>query len=219
MRILLVEDDELIGDAVRDRLGRDGITVDWIRDGLDMPATADLAAFDLVILDIGLPGRDGLALLRDLRSAGDDIPVLVLTARYELDTRVEGLDSGADDYLVKPFAMAELTARCRALARRRRRSESARLVCRGVTFDLAALSASRGETRIDFAPKVFALARILAENQGRVVTRRSLEDHLYGWDGDAESNTVEVYVSQIRRKLGADFVRTVRGVGYMVPQE
>ncbi|UUX48816.1 response regulator [Nisaea acidiphila] len=219
MRILLVEDDEIIGDAVRSRLGRDGITIDWIENGLDMPDDKDLAAFDLVVLDIGLPGRDGLAVLRSLREAGEDIPVLLLTARYELDARVEGLDAGADDYLVKPFAMAELTARCRALSRRRRRGESTRLAWRHITFDPAAFSADTAGGQIRFTPKVFTLLRTLVENQGRVVTRRSLEAHLYGWDGDAESNTLEVYVSQIRRKLGADFVKTIRGVGYMVPRD
>lgn len=219
MRILLVEDDPLIGDAIRARLTRAGITVDWLRNAAGLDGMTELDAFDLMILDLGLPDRDGLEILREQRAAGHGLRVLILSARYELDTRVRGLDLGADDYLVKPFAMEELMARCRAIARRRgdRRSEVRQY--RDLRIDPASFVVLRGGESIMLTPKVFALLLIFVENQGRVLTRHALEDHLYGWGGEAESNTLEVFVSQIRRKLGADLIQTIRGVGYMLPRE
>ncbi|TSD86172.1 response regulator transcription factor [Mycobacterium sp. KBS0706] len=219
MRILLVEDDPLIGDAIRARLTRSGITVDWLRNAAGLDGITELDAFDLMILDLGLPDRDGLEILREQRAAGHGLRVLILSARYELDTRVRGLDLGADDYLVKPFAMEELMARCRAIARRRgdRRSEVRQY--RDLRIDPASFAVLRGGESITLTPKVFALLLMFVENQGRVLTRHTLEDHLYGWGGEAESNTLEVFVSQIRRKLGADLIQTIRGVGYMLPRE
>lgn len=219
MRILLVEDDPLIGDAIRARLTRSGMTVDWLKDAAGLDGMTELDAFDLMILDLGLPDRDGLEILREQRAAGHGLRVLILSARYELDTRVRGLDLGADDYLVKPFAMEELMARCRAIARRRGDRRSEALQYRDLRIDPASFTVLRGGESISLTPKVFALLLIFVENQGRVLTRHALEDHLYGWSGEAESNTLEVFVAQIRRKLGADLIQTIRGVGYMLPRE
>lgn len=219
MRILLIEDDPLIGDAIRTRLTRSGMTVDWLEDGADLDGITGMGVFDLMILDLGLPGRDGLEILRERRAGGDDLPILILSARYELDSRVRGLDLGADDYLVKPFAMEELMARCRALARRRGAHRSEVLRYRDLRIDPAALAVQRGDDSIALTPKAFALLLLFVENQGRVLTRHALEEHLYGWSGEAESNTLEVFVSQIRRKLGPDLIQTIRGVGYMLARE
>ncbi|WP_207485323.1 response regulator transcription factor [Arenibaculum pallidiluteum] len=219
MRILLVEDDPLIGDAIRARLTRSGMTVDWLPDGASLEGITELDAFDLMVLDLGLPDRDGLEILREQRAGGHSLPILILSARYEMDTRVRGLDLGADDYLVKPFAMEELMARCRALARRRGDRRPDLLQYRDLRIDPGSFTVRRGGESITLTPKVFALLRLLVENQGRVLTRHALEDHLYGWGGEAESNTLEVFVSQIRRKLGPDLIQTIRGVGYMLPRE
>lgn len=219
MRILLIEDDPLIGDAIRTRLTRSGMTVDWLENGDDLDSVAEMDAFDLMILDLGLPGRDGLEILKSRRAGGDDLPILILSARYALDSRVRGLDLGADDYLVKPFAMEELLARCRALARRRGARRSEVLRYRNLQIDPASLAVLRGDESVALTPKAFALLLLFVENQGRVLTRHALEDHLYGWSGETESNTLEVFVSQIRRKLGPDLIQTVRGVGYMAPRE
>lgn len=218
MRLLLVEDDALIGDAIRNALSRSGMAVDWMRNGNDLLSALKDNAFDVIVLDVGLPGRNGFDLLQDARKAGIGTPILILTARYELDERVKGLNLGADDYLVKPFAMEELTARCRALARRGDTAPRVEILCRGYRIDPAGMSVEGPSGTIALTPKAFSLLRILVESQGRVVTRRFLEESLYGWDGDAESNTLEAFVSQIRKKLGADFIRTIRGVGYMVPK-
>ena len=157
--------------------------------------------------------------LEEIRAAGQDLPVLILTARYELDARVEGLDLGADDYLVKPFAMEELMARCRALVRRRSRRPEQGILYADLRIEPASHSVVRAGSEIQLTPKVFSLLMLFIENKGRVLTRRVLEDHLYGWDGEAESNTLEVFVSQIRRKLGSDLIQTIRGVGYMLKRE
>lgn len=219
MRILLVEDDPLIGDAIRARLIRAGMTVDWLEDGASLDGIAELAGFDLLILDLGLPDRDGFEILRERRTDWSGTPILILSARYELDNRVRGLDLGADDYLVKPFEMEELLARCRALARRRGNHLSDVRQYRDLRIDPASFMVWRGGESVALTPKVFALLLRFIENQGRVLTRNALEEHLYGWNGEAESNTLEVFVSQIRRKLGADLIQTIRGVGYMLPRE
>ncbi|ALG72964.1 hypothetical protein VY88_14860 [Azospirillum thiophilum] len=219
MRILLVEDDPLIGDAIRARLTRAGMTVDWLENGASLDGVTEMDAFDLMVLDLGLPDRDGLEILREQREGGHGLPILILSARYELDSRVRGLDLGADDYLVKPFAMEELMARCRALARRRGDRRSEVLQYRDLRIDPAAFAVQRGGENIALTPKAFALLRLFIENQGRVLTRHALEEHLYGWSGEAESNTLEVFVSQIRRKLGPDLIQTIRGVGYMLPKD
>ena len=219
MRILLVEDDQLIGDAIQKTLIRNGYTVDWITDGTDLDDMSLLDEIDLLILDLSLPGKDGMDILKDVRTANQGLPVLIVTARYELDARVQGLDLGADDYMVKPFEMAELLARCRALARRRDREHTQCLNYRGMSIDPASCSVLKDGNRIQLTPKVFRLLLLFVDNQGRVLTRNALEERLYGWDQEVESNTLEVFVSRIRRKLGADIIQTIRGVGYLLPKE
>ncbi|WP_428929000.1 response regulator [Marinibacterium sp. SX1] len=217
MRILLVEDDPLVGDALVKSLGRDRARVDWIRDGEAAATALASGGFDLVVLDLGLPGRDGLSVLRDLRDRGDATPVLVLTARDGVEDRILGLDNGADDYLLKPFDTGELLARCRALLRRAQGRGDDRITLDALTVDLGANSVAVDGRPLHLPQKEFRLLVYLAERRGRVVPKAQLEQMLYGWDDGAESNTVEVYVSALRRKIGADRIRTLRGVGYMIP--
>ena len=219
MRILLVEDDLLIGDAMQKTLMRSGHAVDWVTDGTYLDDPSVVEDIDLVILDLNLPGKDGIEILKDLRSVNRSVPVLIVTARYELDARVLGLDLGADDYMVKPFEMAELLARCRALARRRDREHTQILNYRDLSIDPASCSVVRDGKTIQLTPKVFNLFLTFVDNQGRVLTRRALEEHLYGWEHEIESNTLEVFISRIRRKFGADIIQTIRGVGYLLPKE
>ena len=217
MRILLVEDDPLVGDALVKSLGRDRARVDWIRDGEAAATALASGGFDLVVLDLGLPGRDGLSVLRGLRDRGDATPVLVLTARDGVEDRILGLDNGADDYLLKPFDTGELLARCRALLRRAQGRGDDRIPLDALTVDLGANSVAVDGRPLHLPQKEFRLLVYLAERRGRVVPKAQLEQMLYGWDDGAESNTVEVYVSALRRKIGADRIRTLRGVGYMIP--
>lgn len=216
MRVLLVEDETLIADAIQVSLSRDGYTVDWVADAEtaeDALATTD---FDLVLLDLGLPGRDGLSVLRWMRAAERPEPVIILTAREAVENRIEGLDCGADDYLIKPFDMNELLARARALVRRANGRSAPNLVHGDIVVVPAALKVLRKDVPIELSPLAFQVLLLLLERSGRIVSKDDLADSLYGWDGNAESNTVEVYVSQIRKRLGSDLIRTVRGVGYVI---
>jgi DNA-binding response OmpR family regulator len=216
VRILLVEDDRLLGDGLRAGLHGDGHAVDWVTGCA--PAAAALAAepFDLVVLDLGLPDGDGLDLLRDLRQAGRDLPVLVLTARDTVDDRVRGLDGGADDYLVKPFDLAELCARARALARRSHGRADPLLRLGGLVLDPSARRVTLDGQALELGPREFAVLTVLLEQAGRVVSRRRLEEHVYSWGEVVGSNAVEVHVHHLRRKLGEGWIRTVRGVGYVI---
>lgn len=222
MRILLVEDDPIVGDALVKSLGRERARVEWARvewarDGDDAEAMLVVGGFDLVVLDLGLPGRDGLSLLKELRDRGDTTPVLVLTARDGVDDRIRGLDHGADDYLLKPFDTGELLARCRALLRRAQGRSDDTIRIGPLCVDLGAHAVTLDERLLHLPQKEFRLLVYLAERRGRVVPKAQLEQMLYGWDEGAESNTVEVYVSALRRKIGAGAIRTLRGVGYMIP--
>lgn len=217
MRILLIEDDDIIADAIAAHFDRCGAKLDVLTDCVGLTADDIDAPFDVVVLDLGLPGRSGLAFLKALRADGATVPVLIFTARYEVDARVNALNLGADDYLTKPFDMRELYARCQALARRRGQGKPVTLNYRDLRLDAGAKTVARGTTTLALTPKVFGLFCHLIENQGRVLSRAHLEEHLYGWDGEAESNTLEVFISQIRRAVGSDYVRTVRGIGYIVP--
>ena len=213
MRVLLVEDDPALGSAVRDYLAREGHAVDWVeRAGA---ARACLPGdYAIVVLDLGLPDGDGLALLPAIRRQADPPAVLILTARDRLSDRVRGLDAGADDYVVKPFDLPELAARVRAVARRRA-GRHAPVIERGaLTIDPAARVAARDGHPVDFTAHEYALVVALAEHPQRVFTRAQLESTLYALDKGATSNVVEVYVSRLRRKLGAGAIRTVRGIGY-----
>ncbi|MDO6729238.1 response regulator transcription factor [Marinovum sp. 2_MG-2023] len=219
MRVLIIEDDEVIADAVGIRFRRDGVQLDHLVSCEDLsPSDAD-ADFDVIVLDLGLPGADGLDFLRALRRTGSAVPVLVFTARYAVTARVEALNLGADDYLTKPFDMDELMARCRALARRRGGWTPSFLRHRDLTLDIAANSGRIGDRPLRLKPKVFQLLQYFIENRGRVLTKSMIESQLYGWNGEVESNTIEVFVSQIRREIGSDYIKTIRGVGYLMARD
>ena len=214
MRLLLVEDDPMIGEAARQGLRQEGHTVDWVRDGREAEAAVSGAPYDAVLLDLGLPRRDGLAILKTWRTRGVEVPVLIITARDAVSDRVAGLDAGADDYLVKPFDLDELSARVRAVARRRSgRAES--LVRVG---DLEIDSASRRVrwkgSDVNLSAREYALLEALADRPGAYLTRAQLEERLYGWDEEIASNAVEVHIHALRRKLDPELIRNVRGVGY-----
>jgi two-component system, OmpR family, response regulator QseB len=219
MRVLLAEDDTMIGEAVRAGLRRQGFTVDWVRDGAAAEQALNAEPYEACVLDLGLPRKDGLAVLRDLRRRGSSLPVLVLTARDAVTSRVEGLDAGADDYLVKPFDLIELVARLRAIMRRNAGRAAAVIEHRGVTLDPATLVVTRNGEAIQLSPREFALLHALIEHPGRILSRAQLEERLYGWGEEVESNVIEVHVHTLRRKLGVDFIRNVRGVGYRVVPE
>jgi two-component system response regulator QseB len=216
MRVLLAEDDDLLGDGLKTGLKQEGYTVDWVKDGQSAENALLDNEFDLVVLDLGLPKKAGLEVLKQLRSSGKHIPVLILTARDSVQDRVMGLDSGADDYLVKPFDLEELCARLRVL-QRRTSGRSAPIITHGnISLDPAAHKVQLNGEPINLSMREFVLLQHLMENIGRVIPRARLEEKLYGWDAEVESNSLEVFIHHLRKKLGSDFIRTVRGVGYMV---
>jgi two-component system, OmpR family, response regulator QseB len=216
MRILLVEDDELLGKGLRAGLAQQGYTVDWLRDGQAAELALLSEHFDLVVLDLGLPKRDGMDVLHNVRSKGNSTPVLILTAREGVETRVKGLDSGADDYLEKPVDLTELFARLRALQRRSAGRAVPLIQYGSLQLDPASHSVYRDETRINVSPREFALLHKLLESTGRVMSRETLSQSLYGWDTEIDSNAVEVHIHNLRKKLGTGVIETVRGVGYMI---
>ena len=219
MRILLVEDDGLLGSAIEAGLAQAGYDVDWVRDGIAADQALAMEGHELLVLDLGLPRKDGLSILRDLRQRGSELPVLILTARDAIEDRVRGLDLGADDYLVKPFDLDELTARLRAIGRRRAGRASPLIRHGALAFDPAARSLSFEGEEVNLNPKEIAILEALLESRGRALTRERLEQLLYGWGDGVESNTVEVHVHHLRKKLGKELIRTIRGVGYMIPRE
>ncbi|HEY2928020.1 response regulator transcription factor [Piscinibacter sp.] len=216
MRMLLVEDDRMIGDSLRAALRLEGHAVDWVRDGAAAQSTLASERFDLVLLDLGLPQGDGLDVLRALRARQDATPVIVLTARDSLGDRVAGLDAGADDYLVKPFELDELNARMRAVLRRHSGRAQPVLAHAGVTLDPATRQVTRDGAPVLLSAREFAVLEALMARPGALLSRAQLEDRLYGWGEEIESNAVSVYIHQLRKKLGADFIQNVRGVGYFV---
>ena len=226
MRVLLVEDDRMIGDSLRSALRLEGHAVDWVRDVAAAQATLASERFDLVLLDLGLPASGaagapaepgaGLLVLRALRARADATPVIVLTARDAAGDRVKGLDSGADDYLVKPFELDELNARIRAVMRRHGGRAEPVLQHGGVTLDPSTRQVAQDGKPVLLSAREFAVLEALMQRPGAVLSRAQLEDRLYGWGEEIESNAVSVYVHQLRRKLGADFIRNMRGVGYFL---
>jgi len=216
MRILLVEDDELLGGGVRDALERARYAAEWVTDGRAALAALRAGAFDLVILDLGLPGMDGLEVLRNLRAGGGATPVLVLTARDTAAQRVAGLDAGADDYLVKPFDVDELLARVRALQRRGRGAALNVIEHGPLRLDPASFSVTCEGRSVALQRREFMLLQKLLESPGQVLSRAQLEESVYGWDGGVESNSLDVHIHRLRRKLYPEVIRTVRGVGYVV---
>lgn len=216
MRVLLVEDDALLGDGIRAGLKLADYAVDWVRDGEAARGALLGHAYDACVLDLGLPRRDGLAVLRELRGRGSLLPVLILTARDTSADKVAGLDAGADDYLTKPFDLPELQARLRALLRRAGGAASPTLEHAGVVLDPATKRVTRDGQPVVLSAREYALLHDLLGHKNHVRTRAQLEESLYAWGEEAESNTVEVYIHHLRKKLGADFIRTVRGLGYQL---
>lgn len=219
MRVLLVEDDRMIGEAVLDALRQHGYAADWVRDGALAETATQAQDYDLVVLDLGLPRRDGLAVLRTLRARGSRTPVLVATARDAVADRIAGLDAGADDYLLKPFDVDELLARARALIRRSAGHAEPVFTHKGVSLNPATREASVDGQPVTLSSREWAVLEPMLLRPGVVFSRKQLEEKLYGWKEDISSNAVEVYVHGLRRKLGADLIRTVRGLGYVVPRE
>ncbi len=216
MRILIVEDDPLLGPGLQTGLGQDGYAADWVQTADAAEHALRIEHFDLMVLDLGLPRRDGLALLRDLRRDSICIPVLILTARDAVTDRVAGLDAGADDYLVKPFDLDELNARIRALTRRSRGQSVSRLQAGDLVLDTTLRQVTLKSRPLCLSPKEYALLEALMGSADRVVPRTRLEATAYGWEDDVESNAMEVHIHNLRRKLGKDRILTVRGVGYQL---
>jgi len=218
MRLLLVEDDPMIGEAVRDLLRAEGYAVDWANDGDMADAALATQAYDLVLLDLGLPRRDGLAVLRDLRARKDRTPVLIATARDGVAQRVQGLDAGADDYVLKPYDLEELLARIRALLRRAAGRAEPVYEHQGISVTPATREVLVQGRPVSLSAREWAVLEALIARPGTVLSRQQLEDKLYGWGGEISSNAVEVYIHGLRKKLGAHLVLNVRGLGYMVPR-
>ena len=216
MRILLVEDDELLGSGLSDALDRAHYAHEWVRDGNGALRLATDSRFDLIILDLGLPGLDGIELLEQLRRRADTTPVLILSARDAARDRVLGLNAGADDYLVKPFDLDELFARLHAIERRRRGLSTNRVQHGKLLLDIGAMMVFYAGVPIELQRREFMLLKKLLENPNQVHSRGQLEQSIYGWEGDVESNTIDVHVHHLRRKLHPDVVKTVRGVGYQI---
>ncbi len=216
MRLLLVEDDAMIGEAVRLGLRKLSLAVDWVQDGTAAKAALSTETFDLVLLDLGLPKLDGLQVLKWLRGTGSKVPVLILTARDSVSDRIKGLDAGADDYLVKPFDLDELAARVRAVLRRQSGRAENVVEHLGVTLDAANHAVTLDGEPVNLSHREFALLEALLERPGQVLSRAQLEERLYGWGEEVESNAVEVHIHNLRKKLGAQFIQNVRGVGYRV---
>ncbi|MCD6079224.1 MAG: two component transcriptional regulator, winged helix family [Ramlibacter sp.] len=219
MRILLAEDDPLLGDGLRAGLRQSGFQVDWVRDGVAAERELRAEPYAAAVLDLGLPLKDGMAVLASIRRAAVKTPVLVLTARDAIPDRIRGLDLGADDYVVKPVDLHELAARLRALVRRAHGQPEERLAAQDVVLDPASRTVHRGGVAVTLPAREFDLLHALMLNAGRVLSREQLEQHLYSWGREVESNAVEVHVHHLRRKLGNDLIQTVRGVGYIVPRE
>jgi two-component system OmpR family response regulator len=217
MRILLVEDDSMIGDAIQSALKDASYAADWVKDGQTALTTLGCQHYDLVLLDLGLPGRDGLEVLASIRAKDNPIPLLIITARDSLDDRLRGLDGGADDYVSKPFQMAELLARMRAVLRRKGGNAAPVLSNGVVSLDPATKEASvTGGSSVQLSNREFSLLQALLVRPGAILSRSELEDRIYGWGEEVESNAVEFLIHALRRKLGSQVIKNVRGVGWMV---
>ena len=219
MRLLLVEDDIMVGTSIRTGLHQEGYTVDWVRDGVAAELAVQTTAYEAILLDIGLPKKTGLDVLARWRRQNNPVPVLIITARDAVADRICGLDTGADDYLVKPFDLDELAARLRALVRRRSGRNTPKIEHGTLTLDPATHEVKLEGNTINLSGREFALLHTLLESPGIPLSRAKLEDQIYGWGEEVSSNTVEVYIHSLRRKLGNHWVRNVRGVGYMIPRQ
>ena len=219
MRLLLVEDDELLGSGVKAGLAQHGYAVDWFKDGAAAVQAAKTEIFDIIVLDLGLPKMSGLEVLNEIRLMGNASPVLILTAQDSIDDRIKGLDSGADDYMTKPFDLEELCARLRALQRRSSNRAEALIIHHDITLDPASHTVKYKTEEVNIARREFALLQKLLENTGHVLSRDQLTQSIYGWDEDVDSNALEVHVHNLRKKFGNHFIRTIRGVGYMIEKD
>jgi two-component system response regulator QseB len=219
MRVLVIEDDRMIAKGLERALRQDGYAVDGVADGKSAAEALRTSTFDLVLLDLGLPERDGLDVLRELRGRGDATPVIIVTARDDVQNRIAGLDSGADDYVVKPFDLDEVAARMRSVLRRAAGRADPCIRHRGITLNPVTHVVERDGEPVVVSAHEFSVLEALMQRPGSVLSRAQLEDRLYGWGESVESNAVEVYVHGLRRKLGTDVIRTLRGVGYFVPKE
>ncbi|HEY1607699.1 MAG TPA: response regulator [Paraburkholderia sp.] len=219
MRILLVEDDRMIAEGVRKALRGEGFAVDWVEDGESALSAMSGETYDLMLLDLGLPRRDGLDVLRTARTRGYVLPVLIVTARDAIADRVKGLDAGADDYLIKPFDLDELGARMRALIRRQAGRSESTIRHGDLTLDPASHQVTQGGAPVALSAREFALLEALLTRPGAVLSKSQLEEKMYGWGEEIGSNTVEVYIHALRKKLGAELIRNVRGLGYMIAKE
>ncbi len=215
MRILLVEDDDLLGKALRSGLTQGGYMVDWLQDGEAALEAARAVGYIAVVLDINLPGISGLEVLTGLRQTSD-LPVIIMTARDGLEARIEGLDLGADDYLVKPFALPELLARLRAVTRRSQGRAQQVIVHGDIELDTASRTVSKAGQWVKLTAREYQILALLMERMGRILSKSEIEDQVYGWDGDVESNTIEAVIYTIRKKLGRELITTLRGVGYVI---
>jgi len=219
MRLLLVEDDPILGNGIEAGLRQAGFTVNWTRDGRSAQLALETTRYELVVLDLGLPRVSGMELLRQLRARGSDLPVLVLTARDTVRDRVSGLEAGADDYLIKPFDLSELVARIRALLRRAHGRSVDAIRYRDLVLRPESLTVTRGDETIALSGRECAILVELLDHQGTALSRARLEESLYGWHDEIESNAIEVHIHNLRRKLGSELIRTIRGVGYLVPRD
>lgn len=220
MRILLVEDDPMIGEAVQDSLVKSACAVDWVKDGNAALSTLAVQHYDVVLLDLGLPGKDGMAVLQQIRSKGSDIPLIILTARDSLDHKIAGLNQGADDYIVKPFQFAELWARIQAVMRRKSGRANPILGTSKVNLNPVTKEARSEEAGpIVLSPREYMLLEALLLRPGAILSRSDLEDRIYGWGEEVESKAIEFLIHSLRRKLGFDAIKNVRGMGWMVSKE
>lgn len=216
MRILLVEDDDMLGEATKAGLEQEAYAVDWVVQQEEALTALQTHQYGIILLDLGLPDGEGIEILRYLRGSGNSTPVLIITARDALTDRVAGLDSGADDYLVKPFDLDELFARIRAVNRRNNKLTDNLLVCDMLKLDTASLKVWKEDTPIVLGPKEFRILQKLVENKGRIISKEQLEDTLYSWGHEVESNIIEVHIHRIRKKMGSELIKTIRGEGYVL---
>jgi two-component system OmpR family response regulator/two-component system response regulator QseB len=219
MRLLLVEDDEILGDGLVAGLKMEGYAVDWLTNGKLADEALRVNTYELIVLDLNLPDRDGLNILRDLRSRKNETPVLILTAKDTIQDRVTGLDSGADDFVIKPFDLNEVCARLRALSRRNEGRGTPNIQYKDLVLDPASHQVTLHNEKVELSQKEFEILSFLMGNIGKVISRSRLEESLYSWNSDIESNTVEVHIHYLRKKLDPGIIRTVRGVGYIIDVE
>ena len=216
MKLLLIEDDPMIGVGLEKALKKSGYSVDWLQDAIDAEHAIASMDYSLIILDLGLPGKDGIEFLRDLRAKQNNISVLILTARDAIEDRVAGLDIGADDYMIKPFALEELEARIRLLSRRKSGQKTNEITINNVTLNLNNNEIRYGDVNHILSAKEFALMRLLMEQPNNFFSRARLEESLYGWNEEVESNAIEVYIHQLRKKLGKNIIKNIRNIGYKI---